>query len=152
MIDSQCIYLIRSKVNKKVYIGKTMDSIKRLPQHKRKLKINKHHNRYLQRHYNKYTNGNFEDVFEYTILEDSIKESEIGERERYWISVYDATNRKKGFNMTIGGEITGWSEDVLKRRIKSFIEKNIPRFICMIYWEVISENIKQLEKFQSVLV
>ena len=40
--------------------------------------------------------------WKYEVLE-NCEEDILGEREQYWINYYDTTNRRKGYNITIGG-------------------------------------------------
>lgn len=53
------IYSIKNKVNKKQYIGGSLDVHFRLSTHKGKLKRNSHRNKYLQSDWNKYGEKNF---------------------------------------------------------------------------------------------
>lgn len=59
------IYQIRSKIDGKSYIGLTNNFHNRHLSHKRNLEKGVHYNNYLQKHYNKYTTGKFESVFEF---------------------------------------------------------------------------------------
>ncbi len=122
--------MIRSKINNKVYIGKTKNIFSRECDHKRSLEKGTHYNIYLQKHYNKYSNKDFYSVFSFTIIENNIENIFIGDRERYWISYYRSNNNKYGFNLTIGGEISEWSREVLKRRIKTVRKKYGRRVYC----------------------
>jgi group I intron endonuclease len=66
------IYQIRNKVNKKVYIGKSKDVRQRCKNHIKSLRDNQHHNRLLQKDFNKYG----EDRFDFTLLIEC-KENEL---------------------------------------------------------------------------
>lgn len=54
------VYKIYNKINRKIYIGSSINIKKRFSDHKNKLKKNKHHNNHLQNAWNKYGNRNFE--------------------------------------------------------------------------------------------
>lgn len=54
------IYIIRNKLNNKIYIGSSYDIIKRFKTHRESLNKNKHHNIKLQRAWIKYGKDSFE--------------------------------------------------------------------------------------------
>ena len=54
------IYKIENLIDGKVYIGQSINILRRLADHKSSLKYNRHHNGYLQRAYNKYGKENTE--------------------------------------------------------------------------------------------
>lgn len=41
--------------------------------------------------------------FTYEVLEDNLTYEEVYKREKYYIQLYDSTNPKKGYNITLGG-------------------------------------------------
>ena len=89
-------YMIRNKVNGKVYVGGAYKSFDiRFQSHLRTLKNGRHINKHLLSAWKKYG----EDQFEFVILErcDSSKEKIIS-CEQKWIDHYEACNRKKGYN------------------------------------------------------
>ena len=92
------IYSIVNKINGKIYIGQSTNFKKRWENHKYKLNSNSHSNPHLQFSWNKYG----KDSFEFGVLEYCRKE-ELDDKEDWWINHYDATNRKKGYNMKGGG-------------------------------------------------
>lgn len=73
------IYLIRNKKNKKSYIGSAVNIKGRWRTHRSGLKHNKHHNRFLQRSWNKYG----EESFEFSVLEYCDKEELIAKEQNY---------------------------------------------------------------------
>lgn len=90
------IYIIKNSKNDRVYVGQTNDIEYRWMHHKSDLRGGIHHNRLLQEDWNIYG----EDCFEFTVLEEcSI--SELDDREKYWISYFDA--RSDVYNMDAGG-------------------------------------------------
>lgn len=86
------IYSIECTVNKKHYVGSSNNIIKRLSRHKSDLEKLKHHSIKLQRAYNKYGKENF--IFH---LVETCKESELLERENYWIKYLNSVNN--GYNI-----------------------------------------------------
>lgn len=91
------IYIIRNTVNNKVYVGQTKVSIK--------LRFQNHLS--AARNGQDYVIGKAirkygEDKFYVELLEECLEE-ELNERERYWISFFNATNNKFGYNMSVGG-------------------------------------------------
>ena len=95
MERSYSIYIIKNKINKKVYIGQTCQSPKeRFAQH---MKPSTHKTRGSYKLYNaikKYGKENF--YFE--VLEKNISKKEIDEKEIYYINLYDSYYN--GYNST----------------------------------------------------
>lgn len=95
------IYAIRCMENGKVYIGRTYRLDVRIREHflaLRKGKTDKLNTTYkksgFQADYNKYG----EDAFEVYIIEQDVPPERCQERENYWITHYDSTNPKRGYN------------------------------------------------------
>lgn len=111
------IYKITNKVNGKVYIGQTRQTIKvRFSQHYNlALKIKKmgKHLNYWQNSLLKYGKDNF------TIEQIDVANSfeELNDKEIYWIAFYNATNYECGYNRTNGG-YCGCSWDVMSEEQK----------------------------------
>jgi group I intron endonuclease len=93
------IYCIENNLNRKKYIGKSIDMERRFYYHKTSLNKNSHFNKYLQNSWNKYGEENFT----FYILEESDKEK-INRLEIYYINLYNTKNQEFGFNLTDGGE------------------------------------------------
>lgn len=95
------IYKITNKVNGKVYIGKTVNTVEqRWKEHICESKLNRAKNRPLYRAINKYGVDNF-----YIEVIEESKENNpqfLNERECYWIEYYGSF--KNGYNATIGGD------------------------------------------------
>ena len=91
------IYKITNLINGKVYIGQTKKTIEeRFQAHLKKAKI--HTNRYLYDAMNKYGYENFrvEKIEE-------IDNTQLDEREKYWIAFFHSNDHNNGYNMTAGG-------------------------------------------------
>jgi hypothetical protein len=116
-----CIYIIKNTLTNKVYIGKTISLIVRQKEHLRKLKYGKHINKHLQYSYNKYG----KDIFTFDVLEEC-DECLIDDKEKYWISFYDSTNKSKGYNLTHGGEGGVGTKETKEKQSKSH-DKNKKR-------------------------
>lgn len=108
------IYQIRSKFKNKVYIGLSNNFHYRSLCHKRKLENGTHENDYLQKHYNKYTTGKFESVFEIFLIEEINDRSIMIDKERYYIKAFKSFDRQYGFNLTLGGEYGSLSNNKKK--------------------------------------
>lgn len=88
------VYIIRNKINGKVYVGSTINKIKRRWQdHLKRLKRGTHANTHLQSAYLKYG----AEAFSWEVIENTSRE-ETRKRESYWINYYDARNPKVGYN------------------------------------------------------
>jgi group I intron endonuclease len=88
------IYRILCLINGKGYIGQSHNLEKREESHFYKLRKNKHHNRHLQRAFDKYGIDNFK----FEILEECTLQ-ELNAKEKYWMNFYDATSFDKGYNI-----------------------------------------------------
>lgn len=88
------IYAIKNLVSGKMYIGKSINILKRNHEHLYELRRNIHHSEHLQNAYNKYG----ENVFVFGVVEECNKE-DLDKQEKYWIDYYDSYN--KGYNCTI---------------------------------------------------
>lgn len=106
------IYCIENLSNNKKYIGQSVDIEARWRCHKSELRRNIHVNDYLQKAWNKYGENNFQ----FYILEDCAI-NVIDDRERYYIMLYDTTNRSCGYNLENGGSINKILSDYTKCKI-----------------------------------
>lgn len=94
------IYLIKNRINQKVYIGKTISSFeKRMRSHKSDSNTRKH--TVISRAIRKYGWNNFD----FSVLEDGIQSVDLmNKKEREYIVKFDSTNPSKGYNITMGGD------------------------------------------------
>lgn len=88
------IYGIKNIINGQYYIGQTINYKQRIQKHQSDLRLGTHSNHYLQRSYDKHG----VDAFEYELIEIVEDYSEIGERERHWISALGHYNIDTGRN------------------------------------------------------
>ena len=101
------IYKVTNNLNQKIYIGKSVDIQERWNTHKRESQTpqslwDKNYrgvNTAFHAALRKYGIDNFT----YEVIEEC-DETLLNERERYWISFYNSTDKNIGYNMTIGGD------------------------------------------------
>lgn len=91
------IYKITNNVNKKIYVGKSINIKRRWREH-RSCYLKPDKDCYLYRAMRKYGIDNF--TFE--IIEECSEDDNLNEKERYWIEYYNSF--KNGYNETQGGE------------------------------------------------
>lgn len=154
----QGIYKITNIINKKCYIGKSVDVNQRWGQHISSLDRNNHYNSHLQNAWNKYGKENF--VFE-TLCE-TFSEDETNEKEIYFIRYYKALTRKYGYNLRSGGE-GGTVSDETKQKISishrglgSDLSEDVVRQIkmaiyCLMDRKEISEKFKVSQKIITAI-
>ena len=90
------VYKITNLKNNKVYVGSSIDISSREYKHFWMLKKGIHDNTHLQKSYKKYGKDNFE----FIILE-NCPESEIIERENFYIKKYNSNNSSHGYNLAM---------------------------------------------------
>ena len=92
-MNTGIIYKWTNKITGEAYIGQTMYESERIIQHMKANKNTKFHNAIRE-----YGIENFS----YEVLERDIEESNLNNRERYWVKYYDT--QKTGYNTTHGGD------------------------------------------------
>ena len=102
------IYKITNKINGKVYIGQTVQSLK--------TRWRKHCNKKkgcfaLQNAIQKYG----KEAFTVEQIDVACSRDELDAKEIYWIKFYDSMNPKKGYNLTSGGKHCVISDNVKQR-------------------------------------
>lgn len=105
------IYIIKNKINSKVYIGQTSNIHQRWAQYKSAAK-NIPDKQLITKAMKKYGIENFY----VEILEDSI--IDFNEREKYWINKYDSIS-PNGYNILVGGDGLGSGVDNPNSLIKT---------------------------------
>lgn len=116
------IYIIRNIINNKVYIGQTKVSLKlRFQNHLSAARNGKDY--VIGKAIRKYGEENF-----YIELLEECTIEELNEREKYWISYFNATNNKFGYNMSIGGNVIRTTKELNKNLIISMFNSGIPAY------------------------
>lgn len=113
------IYKITNKLDEKVYIGQTVQTMEsRLKAHYKNPK-----NTYIKNALLKYGLDNFE----IEQIDSAISMDELNNKEEFWIAFYDACNRDKGYNRTHGGKNARRSEQTRKQMSESRKGKKVDR-------------------------
>lgn len=97
------IYKITNLANKKLYIGKAINIENRWKKHLTEFRNNKHNNKHLQASWNKYTKLYGEEIFKFEIIL-QCHEDILNDSEEYFISYYNTTDNRFGYNKTSGGD------------------------------------------------
>lgn len=113
------IYKYTNKINGKVYIGRTCQSLGKRARHGGKGYKNC---TYFWKAIKKYGWENFEP----TIIEDELTNVEASKREIFWINEYNATNRDMGYNI-IDRDITTFDWNTRRKMSKSHIGKKLSK-------------------------
>ena len=112
--DILIIYKVTNIVNKKIYIGQTVNSLEyRKNQHIREARCSKRKGVYFHNAINKYGAENF--IFEE--IDNANKIEELNEKERHWISFYNSNNKSFGYNLDSGGQNGGYKSEETKKKI-----------------------------------
>jgi group I intron endonuclease len=115
------VYMITNLIDKKCYIGSSVNLKNRKYKHFWMLNKNKHDNQYLQNSYNKYG----AESFRFTILEEC-NIIEIVNLENYYIEKYQSNNPNYGYNLAIVNEFrrNKFNNDVKIKLSKYNLNKN----------------------------
>lgn len=105
------IYLIRNKINNKIYIGQTTEKGGFKRRYRNDLYKNTH-NKHLKNSIQKYGIENFEIDEEFDI---AYSKEELGKLEDMYIKVYNTMNKEFGYNEREGGIHGKWSEEAKQR-------------------------------------
>lgn len=124
-ITDSGIYAINNIINGKIYIGSASNLRGRWNGHLSHLRKNKHHNRHLQRAWNKYGENNFR----VSVLE-LCEKDELIDREQYYINTLEACNHSVGYNINkdATSSIGVKRSEETKRRISESKKKNPTRY------------------------
>ena len=105
------IYMIRNKINNKIYIGQTTEKGGFKRRYRNDLYKNTH-NKHLKNSIQKYGIENFEIDEEFDI---AYSKEELGKLEYMYIKVYNTMNKEFGYNEREGGIHGKWSEEAKQR-------------------------------------
>lgn len=109
MKRSSGVYQIKNKITEKFYIGSAVNLKARWTQHKGKLRLQIHPNKYLQASWNLHG----EEAFEFIILEECTRE-DLPTLEQKWLDQTQCYDRNVGYNLyKIAGSPLGskWTEE-----------------------------------------
>jgi hypothetical protein len=110
------IYKIENLIDKKIYIGSSVNLRNREYKHFWMLNKNKHDNQHLQNSFNKFG----ENSFKFEILEECDEQSLI-ERENHYINQNKSNNQEFGYNMALVNEFRrNTYNDEVKRKISNY--------------------------------
>ena len=117
------VYCFINICNGKRYIGQSNNLRKRYNTHRYQLKNGRHHNKHLQRAWNKYGENNFK----YIILQICKDSDHAIEREQYWANKYNSFIGENGYNT---GEClkvwnTGIKYSKYRRKKISILQKSL---------------------------
>lgn len=117
------IYKHENKINGKIYIGQTTQSLADRSGHDGKGYY------HCQKVFAKEIEEYGWDNFTHEIIEEVDNRELANERERYWIDFYDSTNPDKGYNRETGG-LSGCkvSKEVCEERSQRYMGKGNPRY------------------------
>lgn len=116
------VYQIYNEETNKRYIGSSIDIERRLKEHKRNLKANKHSNQHLQNAWNKYQEYLIFEALEYCEPDQCLK------LEQQYIDYYDSANREFGYNIDSQAASAGkhLSEGTKQKISKAHTGKKVP--------------------------
>lgn len=116
------IYIIRNRINDKVYVGQTKVSLKlRFQNHLSASRKGKDY--VIGKAIRKYG----EDKFYIELLEECTVE-ELNDREKYWIKFFNSSNYKFGYNISIGGNVIRTTKELNKDEVIRLFNSGIPAF------------------------
>jgi group I intron endonuclease len=146
------IYSARNKLNGKIYIGQTIQSLKnRKKQHKSEANIKRRLNNHFHNAIRKYGI----EAFEWIVLKKCNNLGELNFWEKYYINQYKSNDKFSGYNSTDGGRTFEINDEVRKRlsasaRKRCSSEQHIQKFIkLMNSAEVIAKKKKTMENITS---
>lgn len=116
------VYQIYNRETNKRYIGSSIDIERRLKEHKRNLKANRHSNQHLQNAWNKYQEYLIFEALEYCEPDQCLK------LEQQYINYYDSANREFGYNIDSQAASAGkhLSEETKQKISKAHTGKKVP--------------------------
>lgn len=123
------IYKATNLVNGKVYVGQTVNTLKyRKEQHWREAICPSRKNVHFHNALLKYGIDNFE----FEIIDRARDVDELNKKESYWISYYNSTDSRYGYNKDSGGKSGGFKSQETKEKIGLTTREkwSRPEFVC----------------------
>lgn len=110
---NNCIYIIETTVNDKIYVGRTMYFDKRIKRHLSELRRKVHHNVRMQNDYDKYG----EEIFIWKVIKEGLTLEEAIEWEQYYIDSMKEKLYNINMSSTFGDAISNHpnKKDIAKR-------------------------------------
>jgi group I intron endonuclease len=133
------IYCWINKINGKLYVGQTVDV-------KSRIKGYKNNNHRRQTKLFRATEKYGWDQFDFEIIEESIPEKELNQREKFWIKHLYAV--EFGYNCTYGGDAScTWSESSKvaitgsnSKRFKNLLNKRFGKLIAIKFLNIVGKS------------
>lgn len=94
------VYLAINKINNKVYVGQTINTLNRRKTSHYAAARNEKDNLYFHRAIRKYGENNFD----WIVLDKANNQDKLNELEQFYIAKYKSNNSQYGYNMTSGGD------------------------------------------------
>lgn len=118
------IYLIKNKINNKIYIGQTIHSFSERYKNGNLLNT---HNIHLKRAVLKFGHENFyvDEVFDI-----AYSKEDLDKLEDMYIKIYKSYNRKYGYNLRLGGSRGKHSEESKQKNRKAHLGRKLPKEFC----------------------
>lgn len=139
------IYIIRNTINDKVYIGQTKVSLKlRFQNHLSAARRGKDY--VIGKAIRKYGERNF-----YIELLEECTVEELNDREQYWISYFNSTDNKFGYNISIGGNVVRTTKELDRSLIIEMFNSGIPAYKIASLLHVGVPNITKLLKESNII-
>lgn len=98
-MDNYCVYILKNKINQKIYIGLTNNTARRWRSGGIEYKPRKENTRPLWNAIQKYGWENFEK----SILENALSQEEAEKKEKYYIEYFNSRDKTIGYNVAEGG-------------------------------------------------
>lgn len=119
------IYIIKNKVNNKMYIGQTTKGFDKRYETNGKEWWLKHHNQYLVKSFKKYGIENFEFLKCYDI---AFSQIELDIKEEMYIKLFETCSRNKGYNSRSGGLEYKFNEEAKRNMSKKMLGFDIEKY------------------------
>lgn len=148
-VEKPAIYQIVNLDNGKRYIGSAVCVHCRFCKHKKQLRTGTHHNRYLQRAWDKHGEKRF--LFDVIKI---VPKDKLREQEQMWIDSSGCTDKNRGYNLASDARSNRgyeWTEEQKarlkakwdgKRKVKIAKAKYIPTFIGKKHSEATKEKMR----------